>query len=125
MLRKGKINLRKAKILGMYAIDISTARPKWRQTPVTAYICLYHELNLKIVEYIQYTPRGFPTFRKTPRTIFRAENLSVFPKSVFLGVFSIFPPRTFYRPSYKTVIKYSEFRGGFPPRSSEETKWRL
>jgi len=51
MLRKGKINLRKAKILGMYAIDLSTARPKWRQTPVTAYICLYQELNLKIVEY--------------------------------------------------------------------------
>ena len=51
MLRKGKINLRKPKILGMYAIDQSTARPKWRQTPVTAYICLYQELNLKIVEY--------------------------------------------------------------------------
>ena len=30
MLRKGKINLRKAKILGMYALDLSTARPKWR-----------------------------------------------------------------------------------------------
>jgi len=30
----------------MYAID-----PKWRQTPVTAYICFYQELNLKIVEY--------------------------------------------------------------------------
>ena len=51
MLRKGKINLRKAKILCMYAIDLSTARPKWRQTPVTAYICLYQELNLKIVKY--------------------------------------------------------------------------
>ena len=51
MLRKEKINLRKAKILGMYAIDLSTARPKWRQTQVTAYICLYQELNLKIVEY--------------------------------------------------------------------------
>jgi len=51
MLRKGKINLRKAKILGMYAIDLSTARLKWRQTPVTAYICLYQELNLKIVKY--------------------------------------------------------------------------
>jgi len=51
MLRKVKINLRKAKILGMYAIDLSTSRPKWRQTPVTAYICLYQELNLKIVEY--------------------------------------------------------------------------
>jgi len=51
MLRKEKINLRKAKILGMYAIDLSTARPKWRQTPVIAYICLYQELNLKIVEY--------------------------------------------------------------------------
>ena len=51
MLRKGKINLRKAKILGMYAIDLSTARPKWRQAPVTAYTCLYQELNLKIVEY--------------------------------------------------------------------------
>ena len=50
MLRKGKINLRKAKILGMYAIDLSTARPKSPQTPVTAYICLYQELNLKIVE---------------------------------------------------------------------------
>jgi len=48
---------------------------------------------------IQYTPRGFPTFRKTPRKIFRTENLPVFSKSVFLGVFSIFPPRTFYRPS--------------------------
>ena len=48
MLRKGKINLRKAKILGLYAIDLST---KWRQTPVTDYICLYQELNLKIVEY--------------------------------------------------------------------------
>jgi len=34
----------------MYAIDLSTARPKWRQTPVAAYICLYQELNLKIVE---------------------------------------------------------------------------
>jgi len=44
MLRKGKINLRKAKILGMYAIDLSIARPKWRPTPVTAYICLYQEL---------------------------------------------------------------------------------
>ena len=31
----------------MYAIDLSTARPKWRQTPVTAYMCLYQELNLK------------------------------------------------------------------------------
>jgi len=51
MLRKRKINLKKAKILGMYAIDLSTARPKWRQTPATAYICLYQELNLKIVEY--------------------------------------------------------------------------
>ena len=51
MLRKGKINLRKTKILGTYAIDLSTARQKWRQTPVTAYICLYQELNLKIVEY--------------------------------------------------------------------------
>jgi len=51
MLRKGKINIRKAKKLGMYAIDLSTARPKWRQTPVTAYICLYQELNLKKVEY--------------------------------------------------------------------------
>ena len=48
MLRKGKINLRnlKAKILGMCAIDLSTARPKWRETPVTAYICLYQEINL-------------------------------------------------------------------------------
>jgi len=51
MLRKGKISLRKAKILCMYAIDLSTARPKWRQTPVTAYICLYQELNIKIVKY--------------------------------------------------------------------------
>ena len=51
MLGKGKINLRKAKILGMYAIDLSTARLKWRQTPVTAYICLYQELNPKIVKY--------------------------------------------------------------------------
>jgi len=50
MLRKGKIN-KKAKILGMYAINLSTARPKLRQTPVTAYICLFKELNLKIVEY--------------------------------------------------------------------------
>ena len=50
MLRKGNINLRKAKILGVYAIDLSTARPKWRQIPVTAYICLYQELNLKIVK---------------------------------------------------------------------------
>ena len=49
MLRKGKINLRKAKILGMYAIDLSTARLKWRQTLVTAYIC--QELYLKIVKY--------------------------------------------------------------------------
>ena len=40
MLRKGNINLRKAKIQGMYAIDLSTA-----------YICLYQELNLKIVKY--------------------------------------------------------------------------
>ena len=51
MLRKVKIYFRKAKILGMYAIDLSTARPKWRQTPVTAYICLYQELNLKLIEY--------------------------------------------------------------------------
>ena len=50
MLRKGKINLRKAKILGMYAFDLSTARLKWRQTPVTSYICHYQELNRKIVE---------------------------------------------------------------------------
>jgi len=49
MLRIGKINLRKAKILGMYAFDLSTVRLKWRQTPVTAYICLYQELNRKIV----------------------------------------------------------------------------
>ena len=49
MLRKGKINLKKAKILGLYAIDLSTARPKWRKTPVTAYICLYQELNLKML----------------------------------------------------------------------------
>jgi len=51
MLRKGNINLRKAKILGVYAIDLSIARPKWRQTLVTAYICLYQELNLKIFKY--------------------------------------------------------------------------
>jgi len=51
MLRKGTMNLRKAKILGMYAIDLSTARLKWRQTPVTAYICIYQELNPKIVKY--------------------------------------------------------------------------
>jgi len=51
MFRKGYINLRKANILGMYAIDLSTARQKWRQTSVTAYICLYQELNIKIVEY--------------------------------------------------------------------------
>ena len=51
MLRKGKNNLRKAKILDMYAIDLSTARLKWRQTPVTAYICLYQEYNLKKVKY--------------------------------------------------------------------------
>ena len=50
MLRKEKINFRKAKTLGMYAIDLKTARLKWRQTPVTAYICLYQEINLKIVE---------------------------------------------------------------------------
>ena len=54
-----------------------------------------------------YTPRGFPTFRKTLRKNFRAENLPVFPQSVFLGVFSIFPPRTFYRPS---VDKLRELR---------------
>jgi len=57
--------------------------------------------------HIQYTPCGFPTFRKTPRKIFRAENLPVFPKSVLLGVFSIFPPRTFYTPS---VDKLRELR---------------
>jgi len=51
MLRKGNINLRKANILGMYAIDLLTALLKWRQTPLTAYICLYQELNLNIVEY--------------------------------------------------------------------------
>ena len=51
MLRKGNINLRKAKILGMYAFDLSTARTKWGQTPVTAYICLYQELYFKKVEY--------------------------------------------------------------------------
>ena len=51
MLRKGNINLRKAKILGMYAFDLSTARTKWGQTPVTAYICLNQELYLKKVEY--------------------------------------------------------------------------
>ena len=50
MLRKEKINLRKAKILGIYAFDLSTARTKWRQTPVTAYICLYQQLNLTIDE---------------------------------------------------------------------------
>jgi len=49
--------------------------------------------------YVQYIPRGFPTFRKTPRKIFRAEKLPVFLKSVFLGVFLMFPPRTFNRPS--------------------------
>ena len=43
--------------------------------------------------------REFPTFRKTLRNIVRADNLPVFSKSVFLGVFSIFPPRTFYRRS--------------------------
>ena len=48
MLRKGNISLRKTKILFMYAIDLSTDRPKWRQTPVTAYMCLYQELNLKL-----------------------------------------------------------------------------
>jgi len=51
MLRKGKINLRKAKLLGMYTIYLSTVRQKWRQTPVAACIGLYQELNLKIVEY--------------------------------------------------------------------------
>ena len=54
MLRKEKIYFRKAKILGMYAIDLSTARPKWRQTPVTAYICLYQELNLKLVKHLPF-----------------------------------------------------------------------
>ena len=55
MLRKGNINLRKAKILCMYAIELSTARLKWRQTPVTAYICLYQELILKQVEHTSPT----------------------------------------------------------------------
>jgi len=58
---------------------------------------------------IQYTPRGFPTFRKTPRKIFRAENLPLFPKSVFLGFFSLFPLRTFYRPSDDKLRELERF----------------
>ena len=34
----------------MYAIDLSTARLKWRQTPVTAYTCFYQELNKKKID---------------------------------------------------------------------------
>ena len=48
-------------------------------------IIVYCSYNTDAV--IQYTPRGFLTFRKTPRKMFRAENLSVFPKSVL----SVFP----------------------------------
>ena len=58
---------------------------------------------------MQYTPRKFPTFRKTPRNIFRAENLPVFLKSVFLGVFSIVHPRTFYRPSEDKLRELRRF----------------
>jgi len=65
-------------------------------------MCFYHV-------QLQYTPRGFPTFRKTPRKIFRAENLTIFPKSVFLRVFSIFPPRTFYRPSEDKLCEWRRF----------------
>jgi len=38
---------------------------------------------------MQYTPRGFPTFRKTPMKIFLAENLQVF-QSPFFSAFSHF-----------------------------------
>jgi len=62
-----------------------------------------------ITEMSKYTPRGFPTYRKTPRKTFHAETLPVFPKSVFLGVFSIFPPRTFYRPSEDKLRELRSF----------------
>ena len=65
MLRKGEINLRKAKKLDMYALifDLSTARTKWRQTPVTAYICLYQELNLTRNAAMRRKP-GFQRFNQ-------------------------------------------------------------
>jgi len=46
MLRKGKINLRKAKILGMYAIGLSTDRPKRRlDAPALSGHLLYSLVN--------------------------------------------------------------------------------
>ena len=65
----------------------------------------FSQLNLNV----QYTPRGFPTFRKTPRKIFRAENLPVFPESVFLECFSFFLPRIFYQPSIDKLRELSRF----------------
>ena len=58
---------------------------------------------------LQYTPHAFPTFRKTLRKIFRAENLPVFPESVFLGVSLFFPPQIFYRPSEDNLRELRRF----------------
>jgi len=46
MLRKGNIKLRKAKILGIYAIDLSTARPNWRLDAHALYGHLFIHLSI-------------------------------------------------------------------------------
>jgi len=73
--------LNSSKKLQSHPLSLYFVRP-WEN------VCHIEEVRFRLyLHVLQYTPRGFPTFRKTPRKIFRAENLSVFPKSVFLGMF--------------------------------------
>jgi len=50
-----------------------------------------------------------PHFPQNSEENFRVENLPVFLKSDFLGVYSIFPPRTFYRPSEDKLRELRRF----------------
>ena len=50
-----------------------------------------------------------PHFPQNSEEIFRAKNLPVFSKSVFLWVFSIFPPRILYRPSEDKLRELRRF----------------
>ena len=45
----------------MYAIDLSTARPKWRQTPVTAYINLLTAITSRVATLITASSKDHVT----------------------------------------------------------------
>ena len=58
---------------------------------------------------LQYTPREFPTFRKTPEENFPRREFTSISKVRFPRSFLNFPPRTFYRPSEDNLRELRRF----------------